>query len=54
MMNTQETLIRLKIRTIDSSEFNIMINKESNVEQLKLQIEDVLLYIKKGIIRPSK
>ena len=40
-MNNQEALIRLKIRTIDSSEFNLMINRDSKVEQLKTQIEDV-------------
>ncbi len=36
-----EIQIRLKVRTIDSNEFNILINKESNVEQLKHQIENV-------------
>ncbi len=43
MTTSTETLIRLKVRTIDSNEFNVMINKESNVEQLKHQIENVIL-----------
>jgi hypothetical protein len=41
MTTIEEPIIRLKVRTIDSNEFNIMINKESNVEQLKHQIENV-------------
>jgi hypothetical protein len=40
-----DTVIRLKIRTIDSNEYNVSINKDSKIEELKTRIHEVLILI---------